>query len=257
MKVLTEDNFFNVKLSNQIAIITLTRTNKLNALNIELIEKLKVELEKLDQLIDVSGIILRGTDKSFIVGADINEMKNLDSVTSRKFITLLHQLIHTIRHLNKPVISAVNGYCFGAGLELAISCDLLIASSEATFGMQEVKIGIPSVIEAALLPFVIGLQNTREMLLTGEVIDCKKAKEIGLVNLIVSHERLLNQAIGFTRKITENPRHSVILQKQLINKWLENAGVNQSIKNSIDSFGLAFGYPETNERLSHTLRNDK
>jgi enoyl-CoA hydratase len=257
MKILTEDNFFNVKLSNQIAIITLTRTNKLNALNTELIEKLKVELEKLDQLMDVSGIVLTGTNKSFIVGADINEMENLDSVTSRMFITSLHQLIHTIRHLNKPVISAVNGYCFGAGLELAISCDLLIASSEATFGMQEVKIGIPSVIEAALLPFVIGLQNTREMLLTGEVIDCKKAKEIGLVNLVVSHEGLLNQAIGLTRKITENPRHSVSLQKQLINKWLENAGVNQSIKNSIDSFGLAFGYPETNERLAHTLRKDE
>ncbi|WP_438315632.1 enoyl-CoA hydratase/isomerase family protein [Sporosarcina sp. FA9] len=239
---------------DEVAILKINRPEKLNALNTEMIEALKVELKRLEDNEKVKGIILTGVEKSFIVGADISEMKNLSTESSIKFISNLHELINTIRNLNKPVIAAVNGYCFGAGLELAISCDLTICSKEASFGMQEVKIGIPSVIEAALFPFIIGLNKTRELLLTGDVIDSKTAIEIGLVNHVVEHSELMEKTMEYTLKITVNPSYSVMLQKQLINRWLDNAGLNQSIQNGVDYFGRAFSHPDTNKIMGDALK---
>lgn len=247
-------NLIEVKLLEELAILKINRPEKLNALNSELVALLKSELKSLEKDKDVRGIVLKGEGRSFIVGADINEMKTKDSVTSVQFISNLHGLIDTIRQLKKPVIASVNGYCYGAGLELMAACDLIIASEEATFGMQEVQIGIPSVIEAAMLPFIIGLNNTRELLLTGEVIDSEKAFEIGLLNYRVKHESLFDETLKHARRITQNPPHSVMLQKQLINRWLENAGLDQSIKNGIDSFGLSFSYPETKKIMNEALK---
>jgi enoyl-CoA hydratase len=251
-----EDELLKAENVNSVAILTINRHRKLNALNSELMIQLGDEIKKLEKDDSVRGIILTGVDKSFIVGADIIEMQNCNSETGIKFITGLHELINTIRQLKIPVIAAVNGYCYGAGLELAISCDLCIVSNRATFGMQEVKIGIPSVIEAALFPFMVGLAKTREMLLTGEIIDSATALQMGLVNHVVPHENLLKSTMDYTLKITENAPHAVTLQKQLINRWLENSGLDQSIKNGIDSFGLAFSYPKTSEILTNALKGD-
>lgn len=243
-----------VEVRENIAQLTLNKAEKLNALNSELVSLLMEELKYLEKENEVRGIIITGVNKSFIVGADINEMKKLDTETGIEFISNLHALLNMIRTLDKPVIASVNGYCYGAGLELAISCDFVIAAESATFGMQEVKIGIPSVIEAALLPFVIGLNKAREMLLTGEVIDSDEAGDIGLVNYVVKDSELQNSAFKYIKKITDNPPHSVKLQKQLINRWLENAGLNQSIKNGIDQFGIAFGNSNTNTILNDVLK---
>ncbi|WP_077210408.1 enoyl-CoA hydratase/isomerase family protein [Bacillus dakarensis] len=250
---LISEEWVRVNTVNEIATVIINRENKLNALNSELVTALIGKLKELEEDESVRGIILTGVGRSFIVGADISEMKELNTASAINFITRLHQLINTIRQLKKPVIAAVNGYCFGAGLELAVACDLLIASEEASFGMQEVQIGIPSVIEAALLPFIIGVAKTRELLLTGEVINSKVASEIGLVNHIVSHETLMERTEEYAQKITKNAPHAVMLQKQLINRWLENAGVDQSIKNGIDSFGIAFSYPEASQELKNAL----
>lgn len=245
--------FLKIEQYGNLTIMKLNRPKKLNALNSDFIEELQSTFLDLEKDENVRGIILTGVGSSFIVGADITEMGNLDSQTGIQFISRLHELMKTIRYLRKPVVAGVNGYCYGAGLELAVSCDLVIASDSATFGMQEVKIGIPSVIEASLLPFVIGLNNTKELLLTGEVIDSRTARNMGMVNHVEEDEALLMKAIEYTLRITNNPAHSVHLQKQLINRWLENAGLEQSIKNGIDSFGLAFTYSDTNEILKNHL----
>lgn len=237
-----------------VVVIQINRPDKLNALNTQLISVLMKKIKEAERDDTVKTIILTGMGKSFIVGADIQELKSLNSETSISFISNLHELINTIRYLDKPVISAINGYCFGAGLELAIACDLSISSDKATFGMQEVKLGIPSVIEAALLPFVIGIMRTKEFLLSGEVINSKVASDWGLVNYVVSDTNLLETAIEHARKIAENPSHSLKLQKQLINKWLENAGVDKSIQDGIDWFGKAFDYPDTKEILKKALK---
>lgn len=249
-----QDELLIVQIEYDVAVLQLNRHDKLNALNSHLVGQLINELIDLEQNPDVKVIILTGVNKSFIVGADINEMKDMDARSAKQFITRLHTLLDTIRQLNKPVIAGVNGYCYGAGLELAISCDMSIISDRATFGMQEVQLGIPSVIEAALLPFVIGLPKTRELLLTGEVVDSAAAKDMGLVNHVVNHDDLEKQCMHYALKMANNSAHALTLQKQLINRWLENAGVDQSIKNGIDSFALAFTYDETNKLMQDVFK---
>lgn len=248
------EKLVKVETVDELAVVTLSRPEKLNALNAAFIDELKNKLLGLEQDSSVRVIILTGENKSFIVGADIDEMKKNDSVTSVAFISNLHSLIDTIRHLEKPVVASVNGYCYGGGLELMVACDFIVASEEATFGMQEVQIGIPSVIEAAMLPFIIGYNNTRELLLTGDVIDSERAMEMGLLNYRVPHEELFEETVKHAKRISKNPPHAVRLQKELMNRWLENAGLEQSIKNGIDSFGLSFGYPETKKILNEALK---
>lgn len=240
-----------------IAIVTMNPDGKANILNFAKIKEIIDVLSELENNDNVKGIILTGKGKSFIVGADINIMKELEPISGVDFISTLQSLMATIRKLKKPVVACVNGYCFGAGLELANSCDLCIASETATFGMQEVKIGIPSVIEAALLPFIVGLNKTRELLLTGEIIGAAEAEKIGLVNYVVKPEELLNECMKYTQKITQNAAHSVSLQKKLIDRWLENAGLEESIKTGIDYFGLSLAYKESKMLLNNAMKKEK
>lgn len=248
-----QQNFINVTKNQKIAIVELQRIGKLNALSIEFIGQIKQVLQELEEANDVDGIIITGTENCFIAGADINVLKTLDSFTGREFLTLLQSLCGAIRHHKKPIIAGVNGHCYGAGLEVAISCDMMIASENATFGMQEVKIGMPSVIEAALFPFIIGLQKTREFLLTGEVIDAQAALEMNMIHYKVSRDELMSKCIETALRITSNPGYAVTLQKQLINRWLENAGLEISIKNGVDFVGIAFGKEESREILGQVL----
>lgn len=252
--MMTVSNFTQVSKQDNIATVQLSRSSKLNALNAQFISEIKEVLLELERAEDVNGIILTGSETSFIVGADITEMKDLNTFSAIDFISHLQSLLGTIRHLDKPVLAAVNGHCYGAGLELAVSCDMVIASENAKFGMQEVQIGIPSVIEAAVLPFVIGLQKTRELLLTGDVIGIEEALEMGIVNYQVNHDELMKQSTKYMQKITKNPIHAVTLQKQLMNRWLENAGLELSVKAGVDFFGVAYGKEETNQALQQALK---
>lgn len=228
----------------KISIVRINRPEKLNALNTKIILELTALLRELERDDNVKGIILTGTNKSFIAGADINEMKQLNPIAGRNFISNLQKLNGAIRQNKKPVIAAINGYCFGAGLELAVSCDISIASEDALFGMQEVKLGIPSVIEAALFPYIIGLAKTRELLLTGKVIGAREALQIGLVNSLAPKETLIEECVKITREIISNPEWSVTLQKELINRWLENSGLEKSIKVGIDYFAFSLSNEE-------------
>lgn len=236
-------------------IATLAMTNKTNILTPQVMEALAQTLMSLDKDPEVKIIILTGNGaQSFIAGADIKTMQTLDIPEAIDFITKLHFLISTIRNMDKLVIAAINGHCFGGGLELAIGCDFLLAADNATFGMQEVALGIPSVIEAAMIPFLVGFSKTREWLYAGNIFSAQEAFDCRLVNRIVSPDYLMAEAIIWARRFAQNPGHTLAIQKRLMNKWLENAGLEQSIKSGIDSFGLAYGYPETQHRLAHAFK---
>ena len=143
---------------------------------IEFVER----VEALGEREDLRAVVLTGAgDKAFIGGADIFEMATLDAESAEGFITLVHRSCDCLRALPVPVIARINGYALGAGLEVAAACDLRIASSNAVFGMPEVKVGIPSVVEAALLPGLIGWGRTRELLLFGENIDARDRARLG------------------------------------------------------------------------------
>jgi enoyl-CoA hydratase len=175
-----------------VARMTIDNARRLNALNAASMDEFVEVLGRLAGDQRLRAVILTGAGtKSFIVGADITEMAALTNAASAKaFITRLHRCCDSIRTFPVPVIARIQGYCFGAGLEIAAACDLRIASETASFGMQEVKLGIPSVIEAALLPTLVGWGRAREILLLGEKFSAADALAWGLVERVASDARL-------------------------------------------------------------------
>src|SRR3954447_20985906 len=174
-----------------VARVVLQNSAKLNTLNSHLMLTFVTELEALAKRDDLRAVVLTGAgDKAFIGGADIFEMATLEAEKAEAFITLVHRSCNALREMPVPVIARVNGYTLGAGLEIAAACDLRIASSSAVFGMPEVKVGMPSVVEAALLPGLIGWGRTRELLLFGENIDAATALAWGLVQQAVAPDAL-------------------------------------------------------------------
>ena len=227
-----------------IAHVTIQNAAKLNTLGSALMIEFVGAIEALAGREDLRAVVLTGAgEKAFIGGANIFEMATLDAERAEAFITLVHRCCEALRDMPVPVIARVNGYALGAGLEIAAACDVRIASSNAVFGMPEVKVGIPSVVEAALLPGLIGWGRTRELLLWGENIDAATALAWGLVEHVVESAAL--DAAVDTRLdalLTAGPQ-AVRLQKKLIRDW-ENMTLDQAVRAGIESFKQAYATDE-------------
>jgi enoyl-CoA hydratase/carnithine racemase len=227
-----------------IARVTIENSAKLNTLNSHLMLAFVGELEALGKREDLRAVVLTGGgEKAFIGGADIFEMAALDAERAEGFITLVHRTCDVLRELPVPVIARVNGYALGAGLEVAAACDLRIASSNAIFGMPEVKVGIPSVVEAALLPGLIGWGRTRELLLFGENIDAATALAWGLVEQVVVPGELDAAIDARLDALLAAGPQAVRLQKKLIREW-ENMTLDQAVRAGIESFKQAYATDE-------------
>jgi enoyl-CoA hydratase/carnithine racemase len=189
-------------------------------------------------------VVLRGAgERAFVGGADINEMAVLDQDGAERFITLVHRSCAALRALPVPVIAVIRGWALGAGLELAAAADLRIAAREARFGMPEVRVGIPSVVEAALLPQLIGWGRTRWLLLTGETIDAARALEWGLVEEVARQEQL-EEVLGLLLDaILAGGAHAVRIQKALIRTW-EDVSPSEGIEAGIAAFASAYATDE-------------
>jgi enoyl-CoA hydratase/carnithine racemase len=177
-------------------------------------------------------------------------MASLDAAHADAFITLVHRTCDCLRALPVPVIARVNGYALGAGLEVAAACDLRIASTNAVFGMPEVKVGIPSVVEAALLPGVIGWGRTRELLLFGENIDAATALAWGLVEQVVAVDALDAAVEARLAALLSAGPQAVRLQKALIRRW-EDLTLSQAVRAGIESFTQAYATDEPKRMMSH------
>ncbi len=223
-----------------VAEVTIDHAGKLNILDRALMAELVAATERLAAAEGLRAIVLRGAgDKAFIGGADLREMAALDAASAAPFITALHQVCDGLRRLPVPVVARIDGYALGAGLEIAASCDLRIASDRTVFGMPEVRVGIPSVIEAALLPRLIGWGRARRLLLTGETIGAAEAERWGLVERVVP-AAALDDAVAETlaQLLAAGPR-ALALQKALMRDW-EEGGVIGAIERGISSFAEAF-----------------
>ena len=236
-----------------VARIVVDNQARLNILNSELIRQLT---EAINSLVDnerLRVLILTGAgDRAFIGGADINEMAALDKSSARDFIARLHNACAALRQLPVPVIARINGYCLGAGLEIAASCDLRVAADHSTFGMPEVRVGIPSVIEAALLPRLIGFGKTAELIYTGESISASEALSCGLVERVVPRAELDQAVERWTRAILEAGPRAIRLQKPLIREW-ERLPLDQAIERGIDSFVAAYETDEPRRLMERFL----
>jgi enoyl-CoA hydratase len=233
-----------------VARVTIENSAKLNTLDSHLMISFIGELEALATREDLRAVVLTGAgDNAFIGGANIFEMATLDAERAQAFITLVHRSCNALRELPVPVIARVNGYALGAGLEVAAACDLRIASSNAVFGMPEVKVGIPSVVEAALLPGLIGWGRTRELLLFGENVDAATALCWGLVEQVVSPSELDTVVERRLEALLAAGPRAVRLQKKLIRDW-EDMTVSQAVRAGIESFTQAFATDEPTRMMA-------
>ena len=247
-----------------VAVLTVSNPRKLNIVNTPLLLQLIEKCNELRNDPSLRAVILKGgqTDSgkaaAFIGGADITEMYHLTSYDqARQFITRVHLACRAIRALPVPIVAAVNGYCLGAGLEIMASCDLRIATCVSTFAMPEVRVGIPSVVEAALLPELIGMGRTRRLLYLAENIDGPTAETWGLVDRLVSDETSLDTAVqDWVGKICEAGPAAIREQKRLMRKW-EDCPTSEAIAAGIDSFANAYKYGgiEPREYMGRFLRN--
>jgi enoyl-CoA hydratase len=230
--------------SRGIARLTIENAAKLNTLNRATMTALIEAADALARDDSLRAVVLAGAgDRAFIGGADIAEMATLDAASARDFITLVHRSCDVFRRMPVPVIASIQGWTLGAGLEVAAACDLRIAANAAKFGMPEVRVGIPSVVEAALLPGLIGWGRTRRLLLTGETIDATTALSWGLVEEVVPAAGLDAVVEKVLSGILASGPRAIRLQKALIADW-ETLPLGAAIQRGIDCFSTAW---ETDE----------
>ncbi len=223
-----------------VAVVTIDNAARLNVLNTPVMTALVAAVERLGADDALRVVILRGAgERAFIGGADINEMTALNAESARAFITLVHRSCDVFRRLPVPVIARIQGYVFGAGVEVAAACDMRIAAADSQFGMPEVRLGVPSVVEAALLPQLIGWGRTRQFLLTGDTIDATTALAWGLVEGVVPADQLDAAVERLLESILMSGPHAIRLQKALITAW-EDLPLRDAIQRGVDNFATAW-----------------
>ena len=222
---------------------------ELNLIDQKIAEECKEVLDAILSFKDLRCVFLFGaTTKSFIGGADLNALKTLSKLSADGFITSIHELCHAIRSAKVPVVAVLSGYCLGAGLEVAVSCDFRIADDSVRCGMPEVRVGVPSVIEAALLPGIVGWGKARELMLRGNIIDADEALAIGLVEHVVKNQELSALVNLVASDIVESGPKAIASQKALFLKW-ENERVDDAIARGVECFVDAYKTSEPREMI--------
>ena len=226
--------------------IFLNRPAKVNALSSELLDELLSAVRKIDARV----VVLAGRGRAFCGGADVNELASLAEDTAASFVLKIHSVCEAIRALPVPVVASLHGACIGAGLEIAAACDLRIAADGTQLAMPEVRLGIPSVVEAALLPRLVGAGRAAWLVLTGEPIDARTACDWGLVEETCTPELLPARTERLVKNLLAGDARALAMQKELLRTW-EEAPLANSIDTSARTFARAYrdGAPPALKRL--------
>jgi len=243
-----------IEKSRSTAVVTVNRPKVLNALDARTLQELEKAFVLLGNDSEVDVIILTGAgDKAFVAGADIAFMKDLDALAAREFALFAQRVLSRIENTQQPVIAAVNGYALGGGCELAMACDIRIASETAKFGQPEVGLGIiPGFAGTQRLPRLVGKGPAKEIIFTGEFIDAREAWRIGLVNRVVPPEQLMESARQMADKIAARSRVAVRLAKQALNEGLEMDS-DRAYAHEANLFGLCFTSADQKEGMAAFL----
>jgi len=222
---------------DQIEILTLNRPEVLNAFNMALLHALKEQINVLQAKNDIRVVIITGAGgKAFCAGADLDERAAFDESRVKDYISTIRELFQSIESLNKPVIAAINGIAFGGGTELALACDIRIASVNATMGLTETRLGIiPGAGGTQRLPRLIGPGKAKELIYTGRKIGAKEALKIGLVNQIFSKTSLLKECKKMAAMICESAPIAIEQAKYAI-----NAGLNTNLREGLEIESKAY-----------------
>jgi enoyl-CoA hydratase len=233
---------------DRVAIITINRPDKRNALNIKTREEGAALLDELRNDDSVGVVVFTGAgDKAFIAGADIAEFAGRTSITQRD-VMMSRSLFTAIDSFPKPVIAMINGYCLGGGCELALACDVRIASENASFGQPEINLGI--------IPGGGGTQRLTRLILTGEIIDAKTAFEIGLVNHVVPLDQLQTKTLDIAKRISEKSPIALQLAKEAV-KLASRSNLDEGLRREVDLFALCFSTADKDEGVSAFLEKRK
>jgi enoyl-CoA hydratase/carnithine racemase len=218
----------------------------LNLLEPGLIRSLRDRFRMLADERDVRVVVLTGRGRAFTAGMDVNVLAGLDVASGKRLITGLHEAIQAVHNAPFPVVAALNGHALGAGFELMLACDLRIAARGGTYGLPEVRVGVPSVIEAALLAPTIGPGRAAELLLCGEAVGADEALAWGLVNKVVAPEELdaaVNAVVG---KILAGAPTAIRLQKELMVRW-RNTDLASAVEFGINAFAVSYASADARE----------
>lgn len=244
--------------SEGIATITINRPQALNALNEETLKEISSRIADAKQDENIRVIVFTGAgDRAFCAGADLNMMKGKSAYKGMHLSYIGQRLTLEIEELEKPVIAALNGYTLGGGLELAMACDLRIASENAQLGQPEVNVGlIPGWGGTQRLPRLVGKGKAKEMIFTGGRIDAKTAERLGLVNKVVPLDQLKSVVKEFASEIMSKPPIAIELAKQLINKSTE-IDLRVGLINEAEAFGVLASTEDFREGVGAFLEKRK
>lgn len=272
----------------EIALIKINRPEALNSMNLDVIWELSKTIDIVGVDDSIKAVIITGSgEKAFCAGADISYMVNIGPVEAEKYASSAQAVLNKIEKLDKPVIAAVNGFALGGGCELALVCDIRIASSNAKLGQPEVTIGIPPGWGGTQrLLRIVGPSKAKELIFTGKMINAEEAYEIGLVNNVVKldnqdeipdqvpqddvvkvkerdkkiakilNKKLINEALTLTKEITKNSYNAVKTSKFLINKGMD-MDIDSGLRMEIYGWALCFAHEDRKNLMSAFLNKSK
>ena len=243
---------------DHLAIITINRPKALNALNSETLNDINSVLDDLEKDNNIYAVILTGAgEKSFVAGADIAEMKDLNEEEGRKFGELGNKVFRRLETLDKPVIAAVNGFALGGGCEISMACDIRRASETAIFGQPEAGLGItPGFGGTQRLARIVGIGRAKEIIYSAQNIKADEAYRIGLVNKVVPLEELMPTAKKLASKIMRNAPIAVKLCKDAINRGMQ-VDIDKAVNIESEDFGKCFATEDQTEGMTAFLERRK
>lgn len=246
-----------VERRERVAIITINRPEKRNALNIKTREEGAMVMEELGADEAIRVVVFTGAgDKAFIAGADIAEFQGRTAITQRE-VMLGRSLFTAIDNFPKPVIAMVNGYCLGGGCELALSCDLRVASDRASFGQPEINLGIiPGGGGTQRLTRLVGEGKAMELILTGDIIDAQTAYSLGLVNMVVPAADLEGKTMELANRIAEKSPVALRMAKEAV-KLASRSNLDEGLRREVDLFALCFSSQDKDEGVAAFLEKRK
>lgn len=241
-----------------LAIVTINRPKALNALNSETLKDLDLVLENLESDKNIYCVVLTGAgEKAFVAGADISEMKDLSEEEGKEFGLLGNKVFRRLEKLDKPVIAAISGFALGGGCELAMACDIRIASERARFAQPEAGLGItPGFGGTQRLPRLVGMGMAKQLIYTADIINAEEALRIGLVNKVVEVESLMDEAKALANKIAANAPVAVMLSKAAINRGMQ-CDIDTALSYESEVFGECFSTEDQTEGMTAFVEKRK
>jgi enoyl-CoA hydratase/carnithine racemase len=247
--------FVRVEREGALAWVTLDRP-PLNLIVPEMVEGIRTTFEALRGDAGVRAAVITGAGRATTGGMQLQILRGLTSAGAKAFIASLHEAINLVHDAPFPTICMINGACLGAGFELAMACDLRTAAPEASLGLPEIRVGIPSVIEAALLPGLVGPGRAAEMLLTGDPVTARQALDWGLVNRVAPPGELRAATAELVGRVLDCAPTAVRLQKELIVRW-RDTDLRTAVEYGVNAFAQSFTTGEPREAMDAYLGKRK